>query len=355
MGKTKVSRKDIADLAGVSGAAVTYALSSTQSNRVSDKTRERIVKLAEELGYRPFFSGKTLSTGKSFNLGVLLPSEHFYSSQHVMAIVSGIAGKLSRSDYNLILFQTNEMEKCLTSVDCGRIDGLFTVGAQIERDVERLPENFPMVVVDGQRDVRGFKNVRNVRSDHEGMIRDSFDYFISKSCRNVLGVLNSSYRHNRASNAAEAFVDECGRRAADIFGSVLKPSVNFNEQIRGMLKAEQKWDAFLVDHDCLSNLLVEALADAGMREGVDYHMIVHSTANQRYSCEAYRSKVACGLLYLQRELDVGEEAWRAMEDMLNGRTGDDVRLVPYQLSKTPEREPPCYWNSGRAIKAWDGA
>lgn len=341
----KISRNAIAKLAGVSGATVSYALSANNAYRVNKQTRERIVQLADDLGYQPFFPGRTLATGKSYHVGLLLPSEQMFASQHMMAIIRGISGKASQTDYNLVLFFKSDLAKCLSSIGSRRIDGLFVVGNSFDFNLNKNVKDFPVVVVDGPKDTKGFDNTCNVRSDHEKMIKESMDFFISQSCGNVLGILQGAHDAGESAIAVDAFSEQCGRRASKIFGSILNPSRNFSEQIRGMIKAGRKWDAFLINNECLSNLALEILEDNGQKEGKNFQMIVYSTANQRFSCNSYRNKVKCRRLYVEEESQIGAKAWEVMENIVAGQKHEEKYLIPYRLWERPEKPLPCFWNS----------
>ena len=303
------------------------------------------MQLADELGYQPFFPGKTLATGKSYQIGMLLPSEHLLSSQHTMAIVRGISDKMTRTDYNLVLFFRNDLAKCLSSVESRRVDGLFVIGNSLDFHLDKHEESLPVVVVDGLKDFLGSDNVCNVRSDHEKMIGEAFDYFISKSCGNILGILQGHHEREGNGITLDAFSEQCGKKASKIFGSLLTPTRNFSEQIRGMLNAGRRWDAFLINNECLSNLALDILAQNGQVEGKDFQMVVYSTANQRFSCNSYRNRVKCRRLYVEDEAKIGEKAWDVMENIFIGKKQDEKNLVPYRLWEKPEKPLPCYWDS----------
>ena len=67
-----VKMKDIAERAGVSGAAVSLALRG--SNRVSEAKRGEIARIAEELGFRPNLLAQGLVKGKTRTVGLLTTS-----------------------------------------------------------------------------------------------------------------------------------------------------------------------------------------------------------------------------------------------------------------------------------------
>ncbi len=68
-----VALKDIAQLCGVSTATVSKALNGHQD--IGEKTRKRIQKAADELGYLPNSAARALKTDRTYNLGVLYVDE----------------------------------------------------------------------------------------------------------------------------------------------------------------------------------------------------------------------------------------------------------------------------------------
>ena len=340
--KRAVSRGDIAKLAGVSGASVSYALSTTDAHRIKPETRERIAKIAAELGYKASFAGKTLSSGRSYNVAISLASEHLFASQHAMAIVQGVSRGAARTDFNLTLFFANELEKCARAIESRRVDGLIVVRDELAPPLARLAAEIPVVVVDGADDRPGAPNFRLVRSGHEAMVKDAVAFFAAQGRTKSLAVLGM----DRSSKvAAQAFAAECAARAGRLSGTVLMPGGSFSAQMRGMLGSGQRWDAFLVDNECLSNLLLDELERLGLREGADFDMAVYSIANQRFSCNSYRNKVRCRRLYVEQEFEVGEAAWDAFASLAAGGDAPGTKLIPYKLWERPAAPLPCHWNS----------
>ena len=50
--------------------------------RVSKKTRERVLSYIEQHGYRPSVIAQSLASSRSFNIGVVLPSDYFFRKAH---------------------------------------------------------------------------------------------------------------------------------------------------------------------------------------------------------------------------------------------------------------------------------
>lgn len=69
--KKKISIYDIAKYSNVSPAAVSYVING--KNKVSEETKKKVLAAIEELGYVPDHTARTLSTGKSHLIGLMLP------------------------------------------------------------------------------------------------------------------------------------------------------------------------------------------------------------------------------------------------------------------------------------------
>src|SRR6476469_4362907 len=99
----RVTISDIAEHAGVSKGAVSFALNNRPG--VSEQTRARILAYADALGWYPNSAARSLSAARADLVGLLLarkPSvmavEPFF-----MELVSGIEAELGSSEVGLVL------------------------------------------------------------------------------------------------------------------------------------------------------------------------------------------------------------------------------------------------------------
>ena len=89
----------VADLAGVSTATVSRALAGKTS--VSPATRARVEAAARELGYVVSASASSLASGRTRNVGVVVP---FIDSWFFMSVLKGIQRSLADAGYDLTLY-----------------------------------------------------------------------------------------------------------------------------------------------------------------------------------------------------------------------------------------------------------
>ena len=90
---------DIAEKAGVSIATVSRVFS--QSSNVSQKTREKVLKIAESVGYHPQAYAQGLASKKSNTIMAVVPvmSNYFF-----MEILGGLQDKLTELGYELTIY-----------------------------------------------------------------------------------------------------------------------------------------------------------------------------------------------------------------------------------------------------------
>jgi len=96
-GTQPVSLRFLAEQLGLSQGTVSMALSpGALTSGVAAKTRERVLKAAAELNYQPNHHARSLSMGRSYTVGVIMPaiSEGYYAT-----LIAGIEERLLDSGY----------------------------------------------------------------------------------------------------------------------------------------------------------------------------------------------------------------------------------------------------------------
>ncbi|MGW6686190.1 LacI family DNA-binding transcriptional regulator [Streptomyces sp. NPDC054961] len=96
-----VTSADVARLAGVSRATVSFVLNDTQGHRVSESTRARVLDAARQLGYVPHAAARSLRAGRS-NL-VLMPASISAVGRLVSDWVDDLHSELDRHGYTAVL------------------------------------------------------------------------------------------------------------------------------------------------------------------------------------------------------------------------------------------------------------
>lgn len=97
---------DVAKLAGVSVATVSFVLNDKPGVRLTDATRERVWAAAEELGYRPNALAKSLSVGTSRFIGVV--ADAIATTPFAGQLIQGAQDEAWRQGYVLLVANTDD-------------------------------------------------------------------------------------------------------------------------------------------------------------------------------------------------------------------------------------------------------
>ena len=117
---------DVAREAGVSGAAVSYALRGVPG--VSDEVRERILRVAEELGFRPSRLARELQAGTTKTIGLLLAD---IANPVYTEIAGGVVAAAAEEGYEVFVSHvgvdgSRQSEVALAQVDRKSSGLIFT-------------------------------------------------------------------------------------------------------------------------------------------------------------------------------------------------------------------------------------
>ncbi|MEV7612082.1 LacI family DNA-binding transcriptional regulator [Streptomyces sp. NPDC089799] len=93
---------DVARLAGVSRATVSYVLNNAEAVRISEPTRRKVREAAEELGYVPHAAARSLRAGHTRI--VLLPTSHVPVGRLYSGFLNELEWALRRLDYTVVQY-----------------------------------------------------------------------------------------------------------------------------------------------------------------------------------------------------------------------------------------------------------
>ena len=175
---------DVATRAGVSRTLVSFILDGKPG--ASDETRQRVLAVAEELGYRPDSAARLLARGRSRTLGVLMDVRQLFEAD----LVTRIYPAAEALGYEVLL-SANLPDRAesvpieaLLSHRCG---SLILLGPSSEPSVlTTLAERVPVVVV-GRR-LTGLADtgrLATVRTDDAKGIRQAVAYLVELGHRDI--------------------------------------------------------------------------------------------------------------------------------------------------------------------------
>lgn len=148
----RVTALEVAKRAGVSQPTVSLVLSHNPRARVSPETRARVIKIAEELGYRPNRLAQGLVHRRSFSLGIIVPG---FANPVNSAIISGAERVATTAGYAVLLCETGEVGvgQHLKALVDRQIDGVIIAGISEDELAEADLRRLNVVLVNQRSDV----------------------------------------------------------------------------------------------------------------------------------------------------------------------------------------------------------
>lgn len=264
------TQSDVARLAGVSRATVSYVINENAQNRyaLTDQTRQRVLAAIAQLGYEPDARARSLRSGGSDTIGLLIPDPH---NPHYWEIVQGLEDEVQKQGFHLLLASTaldpQRERQILQALLRRRIDALIVTLSFVEQSrtiFERLiARSYPLVTLG----TVAF-NTDAVMTTYGNAARQIMQHLLDLGHTRigfVFGVgspdlgLNrmAAYReslHDAGLLVDDALIDRCGIRIEDGYAAALR-----------LLSQRPRPTALLVINDWLALGALRAAAECGLR------------------------------------------------------------------------------------------
>ncbi|MBF9255063.1 LacI family DNA-binding transcriptional regulator [Pontibacter sp. 172403-2] len=183
--KPKVTIQDIAAKLNITASTVSRALNNNP--RISEATRKAVLKTAKQLDYQPNNIAAALRNGKSYIIGVIVPTadRSFFAS-----VVRGIEEIANNLNYKVIICQSYDLyEKEVQTVDAllsARVDGIIASIAKTTNNFDHfkkaITQGMPLVLFDRTTDLLEVSQV--VIDDYLGAYK-IVDHLIQQGCRRI--------------------------------------------------------------------------------------------------------------------------------------------------------------------------
>lgn len=154
MRPSRITAADVAELAGVSQPTVSRVF--TPGSRVSVEKQRKVKAAAQELGYRPNTLARSLNTGRSKTIGVVVA---YLSNPFYPAALQKFSESLSGHGYHVMVFfaanLAEEVDSVIEDLLAHQVDGIILASVSLSNQLtSRLQDlNIPFVLFNrGQED-----------------------------------------------------------------------------------------------------------------------------------------------------------------------------------------------------------
>lgn len=148
--KKVVTAQHVAKQAGVSPTTVSFVMNKVLTANISEATRDRVLQVAQDMGYVPHALAKSLAKGRSDNIGLFLVQPHpqVFADPYIPNIMSGIRQAIQVDGFRILVEQlrtTHDVDMMLTMLKSGEIAGaIVTHDIWDEQQLKQL-RHYPIV------------------------------------------------------------------------------------------------------------------------------------------------------------------------------------------------------------------
>ena len=226
----------IAEVLNLAPSTVSRALNDHYS--ISEETKKRVTKLAQQLGYQPNLHASSLVSRKTNVIGLVIPqvTDFFFTT-----VVTGIRDALEQSGYRLIIMQSNESHEIecenLHYLMAARVDGILYSPTLHTKGIKHLKpvtsNGIPFVNFD--RKVNSGKFFQVLSDDEQGAYM-AVQHLIDVGCKKIAHIGGPRTARN-ALNRFNGFAKALRSNGLTIFEQMVVETDFSIDQSIGSIKA----------------------------------------------------------------------------------------------------------------------
>jgi LacI family transcriptional regulator len=269
--------KDIAVELGLSVVTISKVLRNHPD--IAEETRERVLKRVKELDYQPNFTARSLVTGRSYLIGLVVPSllHPFFAE-----LARALSAAVGKHGYSTIISSSEEdpelEEREIQQLTGRRLDALViaSAGTDIQPFLRLERHGVPYVLID--RELPGLSaNFVGIHDEDAGRL--ATEHLIDHGCKAIAHI-----RGRDNSTGARRF--EGYKRALQLRGIpyseplvIARSKVDVNsermgaEAMRALLKGKTSIDGVFAYNDPLAIGAMTEILDSGLRIPEDIAVI----------------------------------------------------------------------------------
>ncbi|MFN8636300.1 MAG: LacI family DNA-binding transcriptional regulator [Chloroflexota bacterium] len=331
--------EDVARLAGVSRNTVSLAI--RLSPRVNPTTRDRVLRIVRETGYRPNYAARALAGRRTTTVGLVrygsskMQSDSFYD-----LILGGLRSALEAAQYDLLLFAPTRLvdsHDLTEPIVSGRVDGMVIIGTQTDRGaVANAFRQGAAIVHVGRRDFG--VDVPLVSADEVRGLEEALRHLREHGHRRIALIAEDlSFEPTRDKveayrrSSAEAGMGEESVLALDV-GQAEPERVR--QAVSTML--ERGMTAAVTTRDPLAVAVIRGLRERGVEVPGQFAIIAYDNLEWSPLVEPPLTCVS------PPRFEMGVAAGQMIVSLIEGRSVESPRVLPTQMVR--RRSCGCDWS-----------
>ena len=268
----RVTGHDVARAAGVSQATVSLVMSGKSNGRISEEQRDRVRRIARELGYQPNPAARSLRLGRTHAIALVVPN---VANPFFASVLLG-AERAARARGNAVMLLDTggdpDWPTWLTEVLSTRaVDGciFYAAGPFTRRHVRQLGVNLVLIEARAPR-------AASIELDIGGGARAAMEHLVGLGHRAIAHV-RAHFAHDTFQARRRAYEEVMAQAnlAVDPRWEVTSDfDIDSSTRAAGqLLDLEPRPTAILCDDDLLAAGVYKAASERGLRVGQDLSVV----------------------------------------------------------------------------------
>jgi LacI family transcriptional regulator len=326
---SKATIYNVAIKAGVSLATVSRTLNNP--DKVKQETRERVMQVIKELGYKPNAYAKGLASRKSTSVAIIVPD---MSRSSVAEMVNGIAVEARKYKYSLILYMLkddHDESEMLQEVVASQADGILYMNDEINEEqyatLNRIQEEYGVPIVLANTLYPYDNRLTTVSIDYFLAGYEATKRLIDEGRKNIYMLTTArKYMVNDLKEAGYTkAINEAGLEV-NIFrtsGDITVNTVHFNELFK---EQGRKIDGVVAVRDSIAVSFVNSMIEKGKKIPKD--ISVFGFQNTKYASLS-RPRLSCVDIPI---IDIGAKAMDLLKQEIDGELIEQrFNVLPHNI------------------------
>jgi LacI family transcriptional regulator len=331
--------EDVARLAGVSRNTVSLAI--RLSPRVNAATRERVLRIVRETGYRPNYAARALAGRRTTTVGLVrYGSSKMQGDSYYESILGGLRSALEAAEYDLLMFAPTRLTDShdLTEVIVsGRVDGMVVIGTQTDRDaVAHARRQGARLVHVGRRDFG--VDVPHVSADEVGGLEEAVTH-LREHGHGRIALIAEDLAFEPTRDKVEAYrriSAEAGAGPEDLLALAVGQAepARVREAVGAML--DRGMTAAVTTRDPLAVAVIRGLRERGVDVPSQFAMIAYDNLEWAPLVEPPLTCIS------PPRFEMGVAAGQMIVSMIEGREVESSRVLSTRMVR--RRSCGCAWS-----------
>lgn len=319
---------DVAREANVSMATVSRVVNGNQN--VKPATRKKVLKVIEELGYRPNAVARGLASKKTTTVGVIIPD---ISNSLYAELARGIEDIATMYRYNIILSNSDQNEnkelQLLETMLGKQVDGIVFMSDVISNELLYEMERSPTpIVLAGSIDESG--TIASVNIDYYGAVYEAVQKLIGNGHKKIAflsGPLTSKVNKDYKLKAYQTALKDAGLEYNEKL--VVECDNSYDEAIEAVKTlVEEDPTAYFVSNDEMSIGVIHGVEAIGKKIPQDVEIISYENSKLSRMARPMLTSVALPLY------DIGAVSMRLLTKYMNKEEIEEKQVIlPYRIEE----------------------